>query len=229
MIDCKALTVSQGAFIMGPVDFQLPRGAYGVIMGPTGCGKTTLIEAIVGLRQVDSGTIQLAGADITHADPAARGIGYVPQDGAMFPTMPVAEQLAYGLHIRRMKEPLIRERVHGLAERLGISHLLSRLPQGLSGGERQRVALGRALAIEPALLLLDEPLAALDEDKRSGMCELLQAVHEEFHTTVIHITHARVEADMLATHRFDMAEGKIISVSDGARALIGKNAEEDAT
>ena len=229
MIDCKALTVLQGAFRMGPLDFQLPSGAYGVIMGPTGCGKTTLIEAIVGLRQVESGSIHLGSTDITHADPAVRGIGYVPQDGAMFPTMSVAEQLAYGLHIRRMKQPLIRERVNDLAERLGISHILSRMPQGLSGGERQRVALGRALAIEPALLILDEPLAALDEDKRSGMCELLQSVHKEFNTTVIHITHARVEADMLATHRYDMAEGKIVSVSDGARTLVGDGIEEDAT
>ena len=249
MIECKGVTVQQGLFTMGPVDLSLPRGAYGVIMGPTGCGKTTLIESLAGLRHIDAGRVQLNGRDITYADPAVRGIGYVPQDGAMFPTMTVEDQLAYGLRLRqfhsecwserfkqrghltanllkkinkagsRLKNRYIKYRVQDLAKLLGIRHLLQRLPQGLSGGERQRVALGRALAIEPELLLLDEPLAALDEDKRNGMCDLLLSVHEECKTTVIHITHARMEADILATHRLEMSEGLIQSINEGKRRV----------
>jgi ABC-type sugar transport system ATPase subunit len=215
MIACEGLLVEQGEFTLGPVDFQLPDGAYAVAMGPTGCGKTTMIEAIAGLRPVTAGRILCGGVDITHLDPARRSLGYVPQDGAMFPNFTVAEQLAFGLELRKggdLTKTVITQRVKDLADLLHIPHLLDRQPQGLSGGERQRVALGRALAIEPAMLLLDEPLAALDEDKRAGMCDLLDQVHEEFGMTVLHITHSRSEAERLASHHLRFSQGKLIDL-----------------
>ena len=255
MIECKFLQVTQGAFELGPVDFTLPTGSYGVIMGPTGCGKTTIIEMIAGLRQPDYGHIYLDREDITDLDPASRGIGYVPQDGAMFPTMTVADQLSFGLNIRRfniqrwierlehrgrlnnslndkmlrgrffLKNRFIRSRILSLARLLSINHLLDRYPQGLSGGERQRVALGRALAIEPRLLLLDEPLAALDEDQRGNMCDLLRRIHRELAPTVIHITHSSAEADLLATHRIRMVGGQIVETGEGQHSIPEETAK----
>jgi ABC-type sugar transport system ATPase subunit len=149
---------------------------------------------------------------VTHDAPGERGIGYVPQDGALFPTFKVRDQLGFALHLRRRPPGEINTRVAQLADELSIAHLLDRLPQHLSGGERQRVALGRALAANPKVLLLDEPLSALDEELRDDLAVLLKRVQREHGVTALHITHSRAEAAVLADVVFRLDDGRICEV-----------------
>ena len=200
------------AFRLENVSFTVPAGRYAVLMGRTGCGKTTLIEIICGLRAPRGGRVIVANRDVTHEPPGERGIGYVPQDGAMFPTFTVREQLGFALRLRRRPSDEINMRVAELAGELGVAHLLDRLPQHLSGGERQRVALGRALAARPKVLLLDEPLSALDEELRDDLAALLKRVQREHGITALHITHSRAEAATLADVVFRLDEGRICEV-----------------
>jgi len=201
------LTVHAGAFSITDVSFEVPAGAYGVLMGKTGSGKTTLLEALCGLRRVASGSITLMGRDVTHLKPAERGVGYVPQDRALFSTMSIREHLAFALVLRNWSEADISRRVSELAELLGLSKLLDRKPRGLSGGEAQRVALGRALACRPGILILDEPLSALDEETRLEMYALLKTVREQTHVTALHVTHSRSEAEQLGDMIFSIERG----------------------
>jgi molybdate/tungstate transport system ATP-binding protein len=209
MIAVDNITVKAGDFALRDVSFKLDAGEYGALMGRTGCGKTTLLEAIIGLKPVHLGTIRIGEADVTNERPAARGIGYVPQDGALFSTMSVREHLAFALEIRRQSKVEIKTRVDELAEWLGIGHLLARRPFGLSGGERQRVAMGRALSFHPKILLLDEPLSAVDEETRGEMYELLRRVQRETGVTVLHVTHNPDEARELADVVFVLRDGAI--------------------
>jgi ABC-type sugar transport system ATPase subunit len=198
MISVEKLAVRLGTFALKDVSFTVPTGRYAVLMGKTGSGKSTLLEAICGLKQVAAGRIHLMDSDVTALKPADRGVGYMPQDLALFPTMTVREHLAFALVIRGWDERAISNRVRELSELLGIGHLLERWPQGLSGGESQRVALGRALSFRPRVLLLDEPLSALDEETREDMYALLRAVHRETGVTALHVTHSPSEAKKLA-------------------------------
>jgi len=207
MIALEHIAIHAGAFALRDVSFTVPEATYGVLMGPTGCGKTTLVEIICGLRQPGSGRVVVNDCDVTREPPGNRGVGYVPQDGAMFPTMTVREQLAFALRIRRRPMGEVTARVGELAHELGIAHLLDRRPHGLSGGERQRVALGRALAAKPAVLLLDEPLSALDENMRGDMRDLLKRIQREHRVSVLHVTHDRHEARHLADLLLAMADG----------------------
>ena len=193
MIQVTNLCLTAGSFQLSGVTFGLETGEYGVLMGRTGSGKTTILEALCGLRRASSGVVELGGRDVTHSRPGSRGIGYVPQDAVLFPTLTVREQIAFAPRLRRWDAELIEARVQELAGRLGIEQLLDRRPAGLSGGERQRVALGRALAAHPAVLLLDEPLAALDDDTREEIQELLAGVRQERRVTILHVTHRRAE------------------------------------
>lgn len=210
MIAVEKLTVRAGAFALEGVSFALARGEYGALMGKTGCGKTTLLEALCGLRAVAAGSIVLDGRDVTRLKPAERGVGYVPQDRALFPTMTVRDHLAFALAVRGFPKLVIEPRVAELAELLGLTHLLQRKPHGLSGGEQQRVALGRALSFSPAVLLLDEPLSALDEATREEMYDLLRSVRERTEVTVLHVTHSPGEAARLADRVFVVEGGRII-------------------
>jgi ABC-type sugar transport system ATPase subunit len=205
------LVLVQGAFRLDGIAFTVPVGGYTAIMGRTGCGKTSLVEAICGLRRPSAGRILIHGRDVTALPPGARGIGYVPQDGALFPRWRIADQLAFALRVRGVPAVDRRRRAEELADRLGLRHLLDRGPEGLSGGERQRVALGRALAHRPDLLLLDEPLAALDADTRDDLHGLLAQIHREFRTTVLHITHDPAEARRLADRVLRFADGRLVA------------------
>lgn len=210
MIQLDSISWHAGSFRLEDVNVTIPAGSYSVLMGRTGCGKTTLLEIICGLRRPLAGRVIIGDRDVTHEPPAARGVGYVPQDGAMFPTMTVREQLGFALRLRQRPADEITQRVDELARELGVTHLLDRLPLHLSGGERQRVALGRALAAKPKVLVLDEPLSALDEELRDDLSALLKRVQREHGVTALHITHSRAEAAQLADVIFRLEDGRVI-------------------
>jgi molybdate/tungstate transport system ATP-binding protein len=209
VIRLQDVTIRAGAFSVSGISLEVPAGRYGVLMGQTGSGKTTLLEAICGLRRIQSGRITVAGRDVTALKVAKRGIGYVPQDRALFATMTVREHLAFALTIRKWDRPTIQNRVTELAQMLAITPLLDRGVVNLSGGEAQRVALGRALAHRPGVLLLDEPLSALDEETRSQMTHLLRSVQHDTGVTILHVTHSASEAERLAQQLFVLDNGRL--------------------
>jgi ABC-type sugar transport system ATPase subunit len=211
MIALENVSISAGGFSLRGIDLVVPQGGYAVLMGKTGIGKTTILEAICGLRRVTGGAIHLMGRDVTGLKPAERGLGYVPQDRALFHTMTVWEHLAFALRIRRWPRHEVDKRVTELAKLLGLERLLDRKPSGLSGGEAQRVALGRALSFRPPVLLLDEPLAALDQETRAEMHELLQALRKEAQLTTLHVTHDQGEAQRLADRLLVLRDGRILT------------------
>lgn len=209
MIHVLNLSLTAGAFKLQDVTLEVPTGRYAVLMGRTGCGKTTLLETICGLRPIQGGRIVLRGRDVTDLKPAERNIGYVPQDRALFPTMSVREHLAFGLRLRKRPTRQINARVAELAQMLAISHLLERRPANLSGGESQRVALGRALAPNPSILLLDEPLSALDHQTRADILRILHSFRGHHEMTTLHITHNLEETRALADLLFTMDGGRL--------------------
>jgi molybdate/tungstate transport system ATP-binding protein len=209
MIAVEHLTVRVGGFALEDVGFEVPGGNYALLMGRTGAGKTTLLEALCGLKPVAGGKVLLNGREVTRLRPGERGIGYVPQDRALFRSMTVRDHLAFAMAIRKIDEDLIRQRTAELSQLLGLEHLLDRMPDGLSGGEAQRVALGRALSARPGILCLDEPLNALDDETRQGMYRLLQDVQTTMGITILHVTHNQEEAEHLADRLFLLRDGKI--------------------
>ena len=209
MIAVENLSVRSGTFCLDAVAFEVPTGEYAALMGRTGCGKTTILEAICGLKPIQAGSIRLMGRDVTRLKPAERGIGYVPQDGALFTTMTVRDHLAFALRVRRWPAHKITARVDELADLLGLGYLLARKPEGLSGGESQRVALGRALAFYPDVLCLDEPLRALDQETREQMVDLLKSVQHQTGVTALHVTHDLDEAKRSADRILRLANGAI--------------------
>ena len=210
MIRVCDISTQAGDFRLDDISLALSAGEYGVLMGKTGAGKTTLLECICGLRPIVRGTIELASEDVTNRRPAERGIGYVPQDGALFPKMTVRDNLAFPLIVRKWNRSDIDARTNELAAKLGIASLLSRHPAGLSGGECQRVALGRALAFRPSVLLLDEPLSALDEETRISLYDVLNRVRQDSKVTTLHVTHNRTDALQLADKVFQLLDGKVL-------------------
>lgn len=209
MIRLEQVSVHVGGFQLRDVSLSVPAGAYAVLMGRTGSGKTTLLEAICGLRAVSAGRILLGGTDVTALPPAERGVGFVPQDGALFQHLTVREHLEFALVIRRWPRERIATRVTELAGWLGLDPLLDRRPAGLSGGETQRVALGRALSFQPRILCLDEPLSALDDESRAEICSVLETVCAHTGVTALHITHNLAEAERLADCLLLLKDGRL--------------------
>jgi ABC-type sugar transport system ATPase subunit len=212
MIRFENICWKAGGFALGPVSFTVPTAAYGVLTGRTGCGKTSLAEILCGLREPASGRVWINGREVTPLEPALRGIGYVPQDGALFPTMTVRENLSFAPRLKRLPFAETASQVEQLASLLGIAHLLERGPSHLSGGERQRVALGRALAAKPAALVLDEPLSALDEQTHGELLHLLKDIQAALGLTALHITHNRLEASVLADALFHLEDGQVAAL-----------------
>ena len=189
MLRVEGLGIRLGEFDLREISFEVHDGEYFVLLGPTGTGKTVLVECIAGLHRPSRGRIWLDGRDITDLPPEERGIAYVPQDYALFPNLTAYENIAFGLRVRKLSDAQVRAKVAELAEWLGITYLLERFPLTLSGGEKQRVALARALAVEPKVLLLDEPLAAVDEETRERLCRELKTIQRQSGATFIHVSH----------------------------------------
>ncbi len=209
MIEIRDLCGTLGEFTLRDINLDVNRGEYLVLLGPTGAGKTVLIEYIVGIHTQDSGSIMVRGADITPLRIEERNIAYVPQDYALFPGMTVAKNVAYGLEARRIPAGEVKRAVTAMMEKLGISHLRDRMPLHLSGGEKQRVALGRALVTGPDLVLLDEPLSALDENLRASMARDLRAMQRDAGATFIHVCHNFDEASEVADRIALMKDGEL--------------------
>ncbi|RLE28389.1 ABC transporter [Candidatus Acetothermia bacterium] len=208
----EGLEVRAGDFSLRGIELELWAGEYLAILGPTGAGKTLLLETVAGLRRPRAGRVLIAGADVTRLPPERRGIGYVFQDYALFPHLSVFENIAFGLRLRRLPRGELRRRVGELAELVGIGDLLSRGIEGLSGGERQRVALARALVLSPQALLLDEPLSALDPQHRQGLQRTLRELHRTLYPTVLHVTHDFQEAVALGEEVAVLHGGKLAQV-----------------
>jgi ABC-type sugar transport system ATPase subunit len=211
MISLRQITVQAGAFRLGDVSLEIPAGSHTALMGRTGSGKTTLLEGLCGLRRVSAGSVWIGGREVTHLPPGERGIGLVPQDGALFDHLTVREHLEFALEVRGWPPDRRESRSRELAEWLGLTALLDRFPAGLSGGERQRVALGRALAFHPPVLCLDEPLSALDEDTRTEIIAVLSEIRARTGITTLHITHNRSEAERLADRILQLRDGRLES------------------
>lgn len=212
MIDLLGITIVSGEFTLREISLQVAAGEYAVLMGKTGCGKSTILEAICGLRRIQAGRVMVQNVDVTDWSPADRGIGYVPQDLALFPTLSVYDHIGFALQLRKISKRSIQERVHALAQVLGIEQILQRKVKNLSGGESQRVALGRALSFKPPVLLLDEPLSALDESTREEIQDLLLKVKHETGVTTLHVTHSKSEAAALADRQLFLNDGRIHEV-----------------
>jgi ABC-type sugar transport system ATPase subunit len=216
MIELKDISIRTGEFSLEKVSFRVETGQFAVLMGRTGRGKTTLLEIICGLRMPNSGSVLIHGDDVTRWSPADRQIGYVPQDLALFPMTNVAGHLEFAMRRRGYKSAEIRSRVSELAGLLRIEHLLKRTVHALSGGEAQRVAIGRALSFRPRVLLLDEPLSALDDHTRNEMQQLLKTVKVSTGVTTLHVTHNRAEAETLADTMLTLNDGVISTDSRGS-------------
>ncbi|MBS3783432.1 MAG: ATP-binding cassette domain-containing protein [Anaerolineae bacterium] len=233
-LQVQDLWVDLQEFHLREIVLDVAAGEYFVVLGPTGAGKTVLLETIAGLFQPHRGRVLVDGDDITTMSPERRRVGFVYQDYVLFPHLSVAENIAFGLHVdgRRAGDSLrkavgrlagrlgyptrleagIRHRVEDLSRLLSIDHLLHRRPGTLSGGEQQRVALARALVVEPRLLLLDEPLSALDPETREGLQRELARVHRNLGTTTLHVTHDFEEAVALGDRIAVVHDGRVVQV-----------------
>ena len=209
-VTVKSITKTYGASsVVRGVDLAIERGEFVSLLGPSGCGKTTVLRMIAGLETVTSGQINFDGEDVTHVSPSRRGVGMVFQAYALFPNMTVADNVAFGLKVAGRPADEIKARV---AEMLGIVKLPAlapRYPYQLSGGQQQRVALARALAVSPRILLLDEPLSALDAKIRVALRDEIRAVQRTLGITTIFVTHDQEEALSMSDRVVVMNEGRI--------------------
>ena len=194
-IDVRNVTKTFGDFVaLDDVSVSLPTGQLTALLGPSGGGKSTLLRIIAGLEYADAGEVHIEGVDATHLSPQRRNVGFVFQHYAAFKHMTVAKNVAFGLEIRRRPRAQVRARVLELLELVHLEAFADRLPSQLSGGQRQRMALARALAVEPTVLLLDEPFGALDAKVREELREWLRRLHDEIEVTTVLVTHDQEEA-----------------------------------
>lgn len=209
MIEIESLSRKWKNFALDKLSLQIEAGEYFVILGPTGSGKTLLLELIAGFHIPDSGRVLVDGKEVTHLPPEKHNLAFVYQNYSLFPHMSVKKNIEFGMRMKKIKDP---KRVLDLARDLKITHLLDRNPLTLSGGEQQRVALARALVTDPKILLLDEPLSALDPRTQENARELLLDLHKKTNLTVLHITHDQTEARIMADRIAVVMDGKLVQV-----------------
>ncbi|MFW6162613.1 MAG: ABC transporter ATP-binding protein [Planctomycetota bacterium] len=210
MIRAQSLSKRLGDFALRDISFEVAEGDYAVFLGPTASGKTVLLETLVGINQPDRGRVSLDDDDVTDWPPERRGIGFVYQRSMLFPHLSVASNIGYGLRYHRVPRHARPGRIGDLAELLGISGLLERTVEALSGGERQKVALARALAIRPRVLLLDEPLAPLDPVSKETLRGQLADLHRQTGTTILHVTHDQETARVLGRRIGILHQGRLL-------------------
>lgn len=225
MLTIEHISKDLGEFILDDVSLTVEDGEYFVIIGPTGAGKTILLETIAGVYPPDSGTVCLDNRDVTYVPPRDRNITMVYQDYMLFPHLTVAENIGFGLKNRKLPADEIAQKVAEVADIFGIGHLLHRYPDTLSGGEQQRAAISRAIILEPSILLLDEPLSALDGQTRERLRIELKRLHAAYRTTIIHITHNFEEVFSLASRVAVMNKGNVLQVGKPDEVFRHPNSE----
>ena len=209
MVKLENITYKAGQFTLGPINLELPKGSYTALLGPSGSGKSVMLELIAGLRFPEKGKILIDGGDMTNTPARKRPVGMLFQDYALFPHMTVEENIGFPLSISGADKAAVAKETGRIASLFKIEGLLKRAIKDLSGGEKQRCALARAMAHQPSVLLLDEPLSALDEELREEAVKTLAILKKEGQT-VLHVTHNRGETDGLATSSLHIRGGKII-------------------
>lgn len=213
MIQVTDANKHYGSFqALDQVSLEIPAGSLTALLGPSGSGKSTLLRAIAGLEDLDSGTVLIEGRDVTNVPPQKRGIGFVFQHYAAFKHLTVRDNVAFGLTIRKRPKPEIKSKVDDLLEVVGLAGFQHRYPAQLSGGQRQRMALARALAVDPQVLLLDEPFGALDAKVRGDLRRWLRRLHDEVHVTTVLVTHDQDEALDVADRIAVLNNGRIEQV-----------------
>jgi sulfate transport system ATP-binding protein len=204
------------AIALDDVTLEVPSGSLTALLGPSGGGKSTLLRIIAGLDTADTGTVRIEGEDLTNTPARSRGVGFCFQHYAPFRHLTVRRNVAFGLEIRRRPKAEIKARVDELLELVGLAHLAERYPSQLSGGQRQRMALARALAIEPKVLLLDEPFGALDAQVRTQLRQWLRDLHDTLHVTTVLVTHDQEEAMEVADRLAIINHGRLEQVGTPA-------------
>ena len=207
------------------VSVEVGSGSLTALLGPSGSGKSTLLRIVAGLETADAGSVSIDGVDVTGRPPQKRGVGFVFQHYAAFKHMTVHDNVAFGLRIRKRPKAEIEERVSRLLQLVQLDRFARRFPSQLSGGQRQRMGLARALAIDPSVLLLDEPFGALDARVRAELREWLRRLHEETHTTTVIVTHDQDEAMEVADEVAVMSQGRIEQVGTPREGYEGPENE----
>jgi len=225
MIRTEEIFFHVGTFQLQNFSLEVGTGQYFVLLGPPGSGKSIFLECLCGLKKIDSGRIYIDGREVTALEPRVRNIGYVPQDYALFPHLSVEQNIAFGLRVHGYQRSQIKAKVTETVDLLEIRHLLSRGIEGLSGGEKQRVALARALVLQPKVLLLDEPVCALDEATRQDVCAQLFRVQRQLDLTTIHVSHNLEEAFSVADRAAILHKGLLRQVGSLDVLLRKPNSE----
>jgi len=225
MIDIRNLCVELGRFALRDISLKVETGEYFIILGPTGSGKTVLLETIAGICPCRSGQIWLDGRNVTGLSPDTRQVGIVYQDNALFPHLSVRENIIFGLRMRRTRPRELKSKLEGVVQLLGLGPLLRCWPATLSGGEKQKVALARAIVTSPEILLLDEPLGALDPETRENVQQELRKLHTGLAITVLHVTHDFEEAMTMGKRLAVIGEGALKQVGTTEEVFRRPNSE----
>lgn len=225
-VDVKGLSKHFGASkVFEDLSFAIEEGEFITLLGPSGCGKSTLLRCLAGLETPDEGSIFVNGEDITHVKPKKRGIGMVFQSYALFPNMTAAENIAFGLKMQGLAKSEILHRVAQAIRTVELSNNEKKYPNQLSGGQRQRVALARALVVKPRILLLDEPLSALDARIRRNLRDEIRSIQREMQLTTIFVTHDQEEAMTMSDRIFLMNKGQFVQTGTPEEVYLSPASE----
>lgn len=219
MISIINLNIEAGKFAVTDVNLEVADGEYHMVMGATGSGKSLILKSICGIIRLKGGTILIGGKDVTSLEPRFRKVGYVPQSSDLFPHLDVQRNISFPLEVAGIPFAKAVEETRHIVDFLDLSKLASRTVANLSGGEKQKVALGRALARKPEVLLLDEPVSALDRNSRKDVCDILKDTHGKYKLTTIHVCHNIEEAQALGHRVSVISEGRLLMSGNTGEVL----------